>query len=132
MVDNRKMNLKIFLSKETCFHFSRRMCEVTVWLMTYTPRLFLFVLSRGVSSKEEIFRKFTAAERKWRGYIHSTLWTRGDLRRCAYMYTRTKGAYTHSPGRSTNKYNTLAWAAIVRTHKVETREKPTVNRRFRS
>jgi len=43
-------------------------------------------------------------------------------------------AYTHRTPRRTrrNKYNAPAWAAIVRTHKVETHEKPTVNRRFRS
>lgn len=39
--------------------------------------------------------------------------------------------YIHH-GKPANKYNASAWAAIVRTHKVETREKPTVNRRFRS
>lgn len=41
-------------------------------------------------------------------------------------------ARVHVPGGPANKYNAPAWAAIVRTHKVETRAKPTVNRRFRS
>lgn len=117
--------------------------EAPVRLPTSRARLFLFVRSRRVE----------------RGRCSESLWPRkgseGDICTpdrergvreravvCTYMRVcdereRVGGGrdtYTrvHVPGGPANKYNATAWAAIVRTHKVETRAKPTVNRRFRS
>lgn len=112
------------------------MREVAVWLTTYTPRLFLFVLSRRVEQGEDTPKVYGCGKEVKEIYTRHAVNARGLATSRIYMYihvyARRKGAYTHSPGRSANKYNTPAWAAIVRTRKVKTREKPTVNRRFRS
>lgn len=76
--------------------------------------------------------------------MHATPWRERARRRAAlgvHAYARAGKrerevlirAYTRTRRMDRRiNINAPAWAAIVRTHKVETREKPTVNRRFRS
>lgn len=78
--------------------------------------------------------------------MHATSWMRGRAARCGhthiyiYIYAfALRGerkalirAYTYTSSGSVNKYNAPSWAAIVHTHKAEMRQKPIVNRRFRS